>query len=806
MADRTGFPDTNSERFRADLATSVAQSERGRVRMKLRTFLEYFGFAATSRVRQTSLASALELLRDWGYEYKNNGSTVNDFVTIWKSEAPSVSEQPKRPSHADSMSPPGVVTWNDGVLDLAVDPLTFAFLLDDATTSERSAELWHDITSAIWSCRTVCLLVEAPDELFTLLAGVLAAILRRRALTFRHDGTGRWIASAPEILTLLRVRGVTGQGDRNEHDDFPEVGAVYLIRDDAEDTVDDELTAFVREAFIPHTYRARAKFATTSAETSAGAHRAVDHPDYARLLGWLAAFTSAPAIEADLQDGGGVEIQLSSLFADAARAGDALLDRATYEVTHDKFEAGFEGTEHMVLKAVMLDHLTTRFPNENVSVERVIEIPNDDVDDPESEVPTTKVARPDLRVGKTLWVEVETLRGLALRGSNPFFVLENKLRRKRAAMLACEQVWILFSRDVALLARHQVSAIVRNVAGNAIDRIRLGFVDLKDRCPVFLSLVAPPRGPVRVKGVAWREARKPVVVQRTLDWRDVAGYTDLKARLKGDLLGPLIEPARYEKFGVSAPGGLLLYGLPGCGKSLIGRVLAAQAGLTCRRLVPSDVTSMWLGEGVEKIREVFTWALKQAPSMLIFDEFDGIAPQRSEANMHADEKRQVNELLAQLDRLRGKRVVVVATTNYARGIDSAVRRSGRFDVKIPVFPPTENDRQEIFQYYLGKAAQCGIQGTSGVDTHALAVATRLFTPSDICCIIEGVVRRAVGRSDEQSAPTLETGELLTSAGAHPRTIQRDDAVRWLEETRLELGRTDIGLESLEREVRDILGG
>jgi hypothetical protein len=89
---------------------------------------------------------------------------------------------------------------------------------------------------------------------------------------------------------------------------------------------------------------------------------------------------------------------------------------------------------------------------------------------------------------------------------------------------------------------------------------------------------------------------------------------------------------------------------------------------------------------------------------------------------------------------------------------------------------------------------------------ATPAATRLFTPSDIRCVIEGAVRCAVGRSDEQSAPTLETGELLTRAGAHPRTIQRDDAVRWLEETRLELGRADASLESLDREVRDILGG
>ncbi|WP_438040187.1 AAA family ATPase [Sorangium sp. So ce128] len=802
MPDRTDFLDTISEHFREELATSIARSDRGRTRMKLRTFLEGFGYTASARVRQTSLSSALENLQRWGYDHKLSGSTVNDYITIWKSDAPVSSEQPQRAARDGDGRARGVVAWKDGELDLPVDPLTFGFHVDDAPTGERSGALWHDITAAIWSCRTVCLMVDASDEMFTLLAGVLAALIRRRALTFRFDDMGRWGAQAPEVLTLSRLRSVTGQGDRRESDDFPGVGAVYLIRDDPHDVVDDELTAFVREALIPHTYRVRAIFTTTTADPGPDARRAADEPDYPQLLRWLAAYTGAPSVEADWQDGD-VEVQLSSLFADAARAADALLDRATYEVTHPKFDAGYEGTEHMVLKAVMLEHLATRFPNENVLVERVLEIPAD-VDEPEADVPDMKVARPDLRVGKKLWVEVETLRGIALRGSNPFFFLENKLRRKRAAMLECEQVWLLFPRDVALLARHQVSAIVRNVAGDALERIRLGFVDLQDRRPVFVSLIDPPRPGVRIRGVAWREARKPIV-ERPLDWTDVAGYADLKARLQSDLLAPLVDPSRYRSFGVSAPNGLLLYGLPGCGKSLIGRVLAGQASLTCRRLVPSDLTSMWLGEGVEKIREVFTWALKQAPSILILDEFDGVAPQRSEMNMHTDEKRQVNELLAQLDRLSGRSVVVVATTNYARGIDSAVRRSGRFDLKIPVFPPQEDDRREIFEHYLGGDQRRGIRGIDGIDTHALAANSRLFTPSDIRCVVEGAVRRAVWRASDHDVPTLDTGELLARVGEHPRTIQRDDAARWLEEARLELGRADATLEWLEREVRDILG-
>lgn len=198
------------------------------------------------------------------------------------------------------------------------------------------------------------------------------------------------------------------------------------------------------------------------------------------------------------------------------------------------------------------------------------------------------------------------------------------------------------------------------------------------------------------------------------------------------------------------------------------------------------------------------FARSSSPTLSNRRVFDGIAPQRSEMNMHTDEKRQVNELLAQLDRLSGRSVVVVATTNDARGIDSAVRRSGRFDLKIPVFPPQEDDRREIFEYYLGGDQRRGIRGIDGIDTYALAANTRLFTPSDIRCVVEGAVRRAVWRAGEHGVPTLDTGELLARVGEHPRTIQRDDAARWIEEARLELGRADPTLEWLEREVRDVL--
>ncbi|WP_437905522.1 hypothetical protein WME95_45770 [Sorangium sp. So ce327] len=163
--------------------------------MKRRTFLEGFGYSASPRVRQTSLSSAVENIQRWGYAHKLSGSTVNDYITIWKSDAPVSSEQPQRGWWPK---------WS-------VSGQRFRMFAEPFGPP---------------SCRTVCLMVDASDEMFTLLAGVLAALIRRRALTFRFDDMGRWVAQAPEVLTLSRVRSVTGQGDRRESDDFPGVGAV----------------------------------------------------------------------------------------------------------------------------------------------------------------------------------------------------------------------------------------------------------------------------------------------------------------------------------------------------------------------------------------------------------------------------------------------------------------------------------------------------------------------------------------------------------------------------------------------------
>jgi len=217
--------------------------------------------------------------------------------------------------------------------------------------------------------------------------------------------------------------------------------------------------------------------------------------------------------------------------------------------------------------------------------------------------------------------------------------------------------------------------------------------------------------------------------------------------------------------------------------------------------MPSDLTSMWLGEGVAKTRELFDWALKHSPCLLIIDELDAIAPQRRAANMHTDEMRQVNELLTQLDRISNSGVMVVATTNYPKGIDSAIQRSGRFDLKIPVFPPTEDDRAEIFRYYLTKLKE--LPGISACDIKQLAKDTPLFSPADIKALVNSAARKAIRKSSESEPPALTHEMLLESVGTHPRSIRTEAAEDWLKEVTEEISPDNREIEALQRDIETV---
>lgn len=814
MIDELPIPvEQGHDGLRADLLDRIERSARGKYTVKLRTVLEAFGYRASQPLRQSSLLEVTSQLTTWGITTTlPGGVTALDWITLSRAgtlptSAQRTQDAPPQPREPTAQ-PSGSVKADERV-DPHANPFAFVFNVGDVLSRERSVAISHDILAAVWSFQPVCLHVEASEEFFSFAAGFLSAVMRRRSLMVR--GSSAWaLPLAPEILSLDGLKALlTRSSENGSGAQFPSRGAVYLMRDIPDDVQDDELIAAVRERFVPHTYRLKARFSTTTAQPAEGGLRALDDERFKLLRRWVCAFAGAPS----LADGGAMDqfIDLASLFAEAAQLGDSLLHGAAQREVDPGFRAGFESSEHMILKSSLLRYLRRAHPGETIAVEEFMD-PSEAEDSAALDEPRERAnsgdgqIKPDIRLDATCAVEVETLRALALLGSNAFFGLECKLRKKLAALKAVEEVWLVVPSDVAMLAAEHLSAVVRSLQRTAeVPRFRLAYVDLLQDRPVFFDHEPLPRPEVKLSGASWRESRRPVKAKK-LTWNDVAGYADLKRRIQEDVLDPLRMPERYAKYGVSAPNALLLYGLPGCGKSHIGRVLAGEADLVCKLIAPSDLTSMWGGEGTSKIRELFDWALKQAPCLLIIDEIESLAPQQSEVNTIPNEKRHVNELLAQLDRIADKRVAVVATTNYASGIDSAIRRSGRFDVKIPVFLPTAEDRREIFDHYLRLADIRGVEGLSEIDTHALAEKTPLYTPADIKTIVQTAVRRAVYRTSEDTSPRLSSGDLRDVLRSHPRSIQRESALQWLREARAVLGLAEKGLDRMEAEVRQVYGG
>lgn len=787
---------SNDETIRALLLGKIDGNERGKHWTKVKVLMGYFGYAAASRVRQTSINEVLRSLDEWGLAYEYDGLGANDYITLSRATAATPAKKA-----ATSIPPPPVgAPWS-----ASINPLQFAFRVGSDRNEPRSLANADDVLAAIWCFRPVCLMLSGDDEAFAFLGGLLSAQMRRRALMVRTPLGQDRSPTGPEILSLARLKHLVGRSDEaGERSAFPAFGGVYVVRDDAKDTRDDELVALVRELFVPHTYRVDARFGVVEGPNAEQIEqpRASASEGFPKLLEWLCALAGGRALASQLPPND--TLDLASLLADAARLQDVLLDRATLLKLDPDFCAGFESTEHMALKNVLLRHLRDRHPGEKVLVERRTDIPDEEKlydDQTGDEGERRRACRPDLWIPKKLWVEVETLRGISIRGSSPFFDLEQKMRARLGEIgRDGGEVWLVVPSDVAALATKPMAALVRNLAASGM-RIRWGFVDLETRAPVFVETteVEPPAP--SIDGVSWRDRAKPAAAQK-LTWNDVAGYTDFRDRLKSDVLRPLVERKRFEQFDLGPANGLLLFGLPGCGKSLAGRVLAGEADLTCRLIVPSDLTSMWLGEGVAKIRELFDWALKQRSCLIVIDEIDAVAPQRQEQNMHTDEKRQVNELLAQLDRITGKPVMVVATTNYLRGIDGAIRRSGRFDVKIPVYPPTEADRRAIFEHYAKRLKNIDVR----VDSASLARDTPLFTPADIKAVVQGAARRAVCSTEGSATPAVTTEDLARLVQKHPRAIQKPIAEEWIAEARLELGGVEKEqLDWLQEEVKRAYG-
>ena len=236
------------------------------------------------------------------------------------------------------------------------------------------------------------------------------------------------------------------------------------------------------------------------------------------------------------------------------------------------------------------------------------------------------------------------------------------------------------------------------------------------------------------------------IKESKLDFSQVKGLKEEKEKLSKLLR---LQSKGYQ----DAISGILFYGLPGCGKTLLANAFANQSGRYFFKFSPADIVSVWIGQSQKNIRDIFAQAKKKSPSVLFIDELDSIGFNRNEYNAHTDQKATINQLLIELNNLRNSNVIVIAATNYLSGIDSALKRSGRLDWKIPIFPPDKSERIEIFQHYLAK-----IDFKQIINFEILAEKSVRFTSSDIELVCREV-RNAILL--EEISSSLTTSDIIT---------------------------------------------
>ena len=209
---------------------------------------------------------------------------------------------------------------------------------------------------------------------------------------------------------------------------------------------------------------------------------------------------------------------------------------------------------------------------------------------------------------------------------------------------------------------------------------------------------------------------------------------------------PMRHPELFDKIGVEAPKGVLLYGPPGTGKTLLAKAVAGETNANFVSLNGPEIMGKFYGESEERIREIFTQAEDNAPSIIFIDEIDSIAPKRDEVSGEL-EKRIVSQLLTLMDGMKSRgKVVVIAATNRPDSIDPALRRPGRFDREIEIGIPDDEGRFDILSIHTR-----GMPIDKKVDLKQISKITHGFVGADLEVLAKEAAMRSLRRilADEE---------------------------------------------------------
>ncbi len=239
-----------------------------------------------------------------------------------------------------------------------------------------------------------------------------------------------------------------------------------------------------------------------------------------------------------------------------------------------------------------------------------------------------------------------------------------------------------------------------------------------------------PLGPVLINPttrlVIGKSQTQTTETRRRISYEDIGGLKNQVQRIREMIELPLKFPEVFERLGIDAPKGVLLYGPPGCGKTLIARAIAHETDANFFSVSGPEVVHKFYGESEAHLRKIFEEASRKGPSIVFLDEIDAIAPQREKV-VGDVEKRVVAQLLALMDGLtRRQNLIVIAATNIPNALDPALRRPGRFDREIGIPIPDRHGRSEILDIH-----SRGMPLAGDVNMAYLAEITHGFVGADL---------------------------------------------------------------------------